>query len=71
MSPRTVSNTVMEVRQERNISMVSITECDYQMLSESPSGQYAQVDFGQKKLRKSGGSVQKVYIMAMLLCRSR
>lgn len=69
--PRTVYNTVMEVRQEWNIPKVSITERDYQMLPESPSGQYAQVDFGQKKLRKGGGSVQKVYFMAMLLCRSR
>lgn len=71
VSPRTVYNTVMEVRQEWNIPKVSITERDYQMLPESPSGQYAQVDFGQKKLRKGDGSVQKVYFMAMLLCRSR
>ena len=41
------------------------------MLPESPSGQYAQVDFGQKKLRKGDGTDQKVYFMAMLLCRSR
>lgn len=71
VSPRTVYNTVMEVRQEWNIPKVSVTERDYQMLPETPSGQYAQVDFGQKKLRKGDGSVQKVYFMAMLLCRSR
>lgn len=69
--PRTVYNTVMEVRSEANIPKVSITERDYHVLPESPSGQYAQVDFGQKKLRRGDGTEQKVYFMAMLLCRSR
>lgn len=69
--PRTIYNTVMEVRQEANIPRVSVTERDYHVLPESPSGQYAQVDFGQKKLRKGDGKTQKVYFMAMLLCRSR
>jgi len=69
--PRTIYNIVMEVRAEANIPKVSITERDYHVLPESPSGQYAQVDFGQKKLRKGDGTDQKVYFMAMLLCRSR
>ena len=69
--PRTIYNTVMEVRAEANIPKVSITERDYHILPDSPSGQYAQVDFGQKKLRKGDGTEQKVYFMAMLLCRSR
>lgn len=69
--PRTVYNTVMEVRAEANIPKVSVTGRDYHVLPESPSGQYAQVDFGQKKLRKGDGTEQKVYFMAMLLCRSR
>ena len=69
--PRTVYNTVMEVRAEANIPKVSVTGRDYRVLPESPSGQYAQVDFGQKKLRKGDGTEQKVYFMAMLLCRSR
>ena len=32
---------------------------------------YAQVDFGQKKLRTSNGKMRTVYFMAMLLCNSR
>ena len=54
--PRTVYNTVMEVRAEANIPKVSVTGRDYRVLPESPSGQYAQVDFGQKKLRKGDGT---------------
>lgn len=69
--PRTVYNTVMEVRAEANIPKVSITVRDYHVLPESPSGQYAQVDFGQKRLKRGDGTGQKVYFMAMLLCRSR
>lgn len=69
--PRTIYNTVMEVRQEANIPKVYVTGRDYHILPESPSGQYAQVDFGQKRLRKGDGGEQRVYFMAMLLCRSR
>lgn len=69
--PRTVYNTVMEVRAEANIPKTPATGRHYHVLPESPSGQYAQVDFGQKRLRKGDGTEQKVYFMAMLLCRSR
>ena len=71
VSPRAIYNTVMEVRAEANIPKMSVTERDYHVLPERPSGQYAQVDFGQKRLRKGDGTEQKVYFMAMLLCRSR
>ena len=39
--------------------------------SETPSGKYAQVDFGQTRLRRGDGTRVKVYFMVMLLCRSR
>ena len=69
--PKTVYNFVMHIRQEYNIPMVSSDEREYGCLPETPSGRYAQVDFGQTKLRKGDGTRVKVYFFIMLLCRSR
>lgn len=69
--PKTVYNFVMRIRQEYKIPMVSANERMYECLPETPSGKYAQVDFGQTKLRRSDGTRVKVYFMVMLLCCSR
>ena len=45
--PKTVYNFVMRIRQEYRIPMMPISERVYECLPETPSGRYAQVDFGQ------------------------
>ncbi len=71
VTPKTVYNYVMKLRMEYRIPKVSVTERQYASVPESEPGMYAQVDFGQKQLRCSNGKYQKVYFMAMLLCKSR
>lgn len=69
--PKTVYNFVMRIRQEYKIPMISMCEREYECLPETPSGKYAQVDFGQTKLRRGDGTRVKVHFMVMLLCCSR
>ena len=71
VSPRTVYNFVMKVRQDYNLPKQSQNERQYQSLPEAPPGKYAQVDFGQTMLRCGDGTRIRVFFMAMLLCRSR
>jgi len=71
VSPRTVFNFVIKVRQDYNLPKLSLNERQYQSLPESPPGKYAQVDFGQTILRCGDGTRIRLYFMAMLLCRSR
>ena len=69
--PKTVYNFVMRIRQEYRIPMMPISERVYECLPETPSGRYAQVDFGQTRLRRGDGTRVKVHFMVMLLCCSR
>ena len=71
LSPKTVYNYVMKLRSDYSIPKVTIKERQYKALPQTPPGVYAQVDFGQKKLRTSNGKMRTVYFMAMLLCNSR
>lgn len=71
LSPRTVYNYVMKIRQEYNIPKVSENERIYKALPDTPPGEYAQVDFGHKKMRTSDGKMHAVHFMVMLLSHSR
>lgn len=71
VSPKTVYNFVMKIRQEYGLPVLAISERTYQALPDSPPGKYAQVDFGQTKLRNGEGKRVRVYFFAMLLCHSR
>ena len=71
ITPRTVYNFVMKIRQDYGIAKVCPNERQYGPIPDAEPGEYAQVDFGQKKLRTGTGGWKKVYFMAMLLCHSR
>ena len=61
----------MKIRQEYGLPKISEGERQYSALPETAPGEYAQVDFGQTKLRKSDGARIKVYFIAILLSHSR
>lgn len=71
VAPKTVYNYVMKIRQEYNLPKVCENERQYAALPETAPGEYAQVDFGQTKLRRSDGNRIRVYFIAILLCYSR
>lgn len=71
VSPKTVYNYVMKLRSDYNLPKVSEPNRQYRALPLTPPGEYAQVDFGHKKLRCGNGAMQTVHFMAMLLCHSR
>lgn len=70
VTPRTVYNFVMFVRQKHNIPFVSIHR-EYFPVGELPYGEQAQVDFGEYNMRLSNGKRKKVKFFAMVLSRSR
>lgn len=70
VSPRTVFNFVMYVRQKHNIPYVPKVR-EYFPIDELPYGEQAQVDFGEYNMRTSTGKRQKVKFFAMVLSRSR
>ena len=61
VSPKTVYNYVMKIRQEHGLPAVSASERQYSCIPETAPGRYAQVDFGQMKLRKGDGTRIRVY----------
>ncbi len=62
----------MKIRQEYNLPKLKpANEREYGSLPDTPPGKYAQVDFGEYKLRKGDGSRIKVYFFAMILEYSR
>ncbi|HQH25064.1 MAG TPA: IS21 family transposase [Bacteroidales bacterium] len=71
VDPKTVYNYVMTVRRDHNIHMVSSSERQYSAVPDLPAGHLAQVDFGEKKLRRSTGEWVKVYFFVIVLCYSR
>ncbi|MDD4257983.1 MAG: IS21 family transposase [Bacteroidales bacterium] len=71
IDPKTVYNYVIRLRNELNIPLASSSERQYSPVPDVPPGEQAQVDFGEKKLRKSTGEWTKVYFFIMLLCYSR
>lgn len=70
VSPRTVYNFVMFVRQAHNIPHVRSYR-EYFPVEELPYGEQAQVDFGEYNMRQSDGKRKKVKFFAMVLSRSR
>jgi transposase len=71
VDPKTVYSYVMMVRRDHNIIRVSASERQYSAVPDLPPGHLAQVDFGEKKLRRCNGEWVKVHFFVMLLCYSR
>ncbi len=70
VTPKTVYNFVMWVRQQHNIPMTG-SQREYCIVEELPYGQQAQVDFGEYNMRDGQGKRVKVYFFTMVLSRSR
>ena len=70
VSPKTVYNFVMKVRQEHNIPKAN-KQRDYLIVEELPYGKQAQVDFGEYNMRDGRGKRVKVYFFTLVLSRSR
>ena len=70
VSPRTVFNFVMFIRQKYNIPHEPATRSFFPV-EELAYGYQAQVDFGEYNMRCSNGKRKKVYFFAMVLSRSR
>lgn len=70
VSPRTIYNFVMFVRQKHNIPIVRAYR-EYFPIEELPYGEQSQVDFGEYNMRTSNSKRKKVVFFAMVLSRSR
>lgn len=70
VSPRTVYNFVMYIRQKHNIPLVPSVR-EFFPVDELPYGEQAQVDFGEYNMLQSNGKRKKVNFFAMVLSRSR
>ncbi len=70
VSPKTVYNFVMWVRQLHNIPQTG-PQREYCIIEELPYGKQAQVDFGEYNMRDGQGKRIKVYFFTMVLSRSR
>lgn len=70
ISPRTVYNFVMFIRQKYNIPVIKL-EREFFPVEEMPYGEQAQVDFGIYNMRRPDGRRKKVFFFAMALSRSR
>lgn len=68
---KTVYNYVMKLRSEYGIGKESSPGRQYSPVADPFPGEQAQVDFGEKKLRKGTGEFVRVYFFAMVLCYSR
>ena len=70
VSPKTVYNFVMRIRQLHNIPKTG-KQRDFCIVEELAFGKQAQVDFGEYNLRDGTGKRVKVYFFSMVLSRSR
>jgi len=70
ISPKTVFNFVMSVRQKYSIALEEATR-EYFVVQELPYGLQAQADFGQYILRNAEEKRKKVHFFVMMLSRSR
>lgn len=69
---KTVYNFVSHIRKKYHIPKNDEESFrPYEKIPESPLGEYAQVDFGERYMETDSGSRIKVYFFAMVLCRSR
>ncbi len=70
VTPRSVFNFVMHIRQKYNIPYVPATR-DFSPVEELSYGYQAQVDFGEYNMRSHSSRRKKVYFFAMVMSRSR
>jgi len=70
ISPKTVYNFVMGLRQQYNIPLEEVGR-EYFVVEELPFGQQAQADFGQYMLRSTEDCRKRVHFFVMMLSRSR
>ncbi len=70
VTPKTVYNFVMWVRQRHNIPIPD-SQREYSIVEELAYGKQAQVDFGEYNMRDGQGKRVKVYFFTMVLSRSR
>ncbi len=70
ISPRSVYNFVVFVRQKHNIPFIKIDR-EYFPVQELPYGEQSQVDFGDYNMRMADGKRKRVKFFAMVLSRSR
>lgn len=70
VTPKTVYNFVMWVRQRHNIPIPD-TQREYSIVEELAYGKQAQVDFGEYNMRDGQGKRVKIYFFTMVLSRSR
>lgn len=70
---KTVFNFVEKVRCKYGIGKKSEARIrrDYEKLPDTPYGEYAQADFGEKWMSAGNGRSTKVYFFAIVLARSR
>ena len=70
---KTVFNFVDRIRRKYGIGKKSEARIrrDYEKLPETPYGEYAQADFGEKWVPVKNGGSTKVYFFAIVLTRSR
>ncbi len=69
-SEKTVYNFVQKVRHKHGIDKNAPAR-QYTKCEETPYGQYAQVDFGERSIKDTSGIYRKVYFFVMVLSRSR
>jgi len=70
ISPKTVYNFVMALRQKYNIPLEEATR-EYFVVEELPYGQQAQADFGHYILRGTEDRRKRIHFFVMMLSRSR
>ena len=68
---KTIFNYVMHIRSKYSIPKFEKDPRPYEKLPELPFGEYAQVDFGEFWMKRSGQGHLKVYFFVMVLSRSR
>ena len=71
VSPKTVYNYVMKIRQDYNLPMIAENKRQYNALPDTPPGECGQVDFGHTNLRTGDGKRITVHFICIILCHSR
>jgi len=67
----TIYNFVQKVRLEYHLPKKEVSMRSFVKLPETPYGEYAQVDFGEKWIYRENKRSKKVYFFALVLSRSR
>jgi len=67
---RTLRRYVSELRKKYGVVKPVVTR-EYQAVADLPAGRQLQVDFGEKRVRNTGGGYTKLYVMGTVLAYSR